>query len=189
MKRIFKLLIVLCLSLSVCLSLVACANGHMHLWNPDWSFDKTNHWHTCDGADCEETAGFGEHAFVDGVCKGCGVTALQLEFDGGVGTEESPYIISNSEQLAKMALATEFSYFKVKDGVEELDMSNWTSIRLNGSFDGNGVKLVNLSTRLFTHVGNNEAKDIYVKNFIYCFSFYFRLSNKFAVFINFKIPN
>ena len=165
MKRTFKLLILLCLSLSICLSLVACANGHMHLWNTDWAFDKTNHWHTCAGDNCEEISSLGEHAFVNGVCETCGVTSLQLEFDGGLGTQESPYIISNAEELANMALVTEFSYFKVKDGVEELDMSNWTSIRLNGSFDGNGVKLVNLSTRLFTHVGNNEAKDIYVKNF------------------------
>ena len=86
-------------------------------------------------------------------------------FAAGSGTEKDPYIISNVEELANMAYVSSFSYFKVAEGVETLDLSDWTSIRLNGCFDGNGVSLVNLSTRLFTYVGNNEARDIYVKNF------------------------
>ncbi len=85
-------------------------------------------------------------------------------FESGLGTQSSPYIISSVSDLEKIAIVPDFAYFKVKDGVESLDLSNWVAIRLNGCLDGNGVKLVNLSTRLFTHVGNNQARDIYVKN-------------------------
>lgn len=135
-----------------------------HEYDTNWSYDKTHHWHTPLCA-CTENIDIGEHSFVDNVCTTCGANYIRFLFDGGIGTEEDPYIISNVEELANIAIVPEFSYYKVKDGVEELDLSDWTAIRLNGSFDGNGVKLVNLSTRLFTHVGNNEEKEIYLKNF------------------------
>ncbi len=141
-------------------------NGEMvaHTYATTWSYDKTHHWYeaTCG---CAEKSEYAEHSFVDDVCSACEVAYLEVAFDGGNGTEADPYIISTVDELANMAIVPAFSYFKVKDGVQELDLSNWTSIRLNGSFDGNGAKLVNLSTRLFTHVGNNETKDIFVKNF------------------------
>ena len=85
--------------------------------------------------------------------------------NSGDGTQANPYIISTTAELANIANVSDFSYFKVKDGVQELDLSDWTAIRLNGCFDGNGVKLKNLSTRLFTHIGNNEEREIFVKNF------------------------
>ncbi len=106
-----------------------------------------------------------EHNFVDGVCSNCEVAFTEVAFDSGSGTEDDPYIISNAKELANIGGVSEFSYYKVKDGVSELDLSDWAPIRLNGSFDGNGVQIINLSNRLFTHVGNNEEKDIYLKDF------------------------
>ena len=105
------------------------------------------------------------HSFVDGVCEGCSINFVDIAFDGGAGTEAQPYIIANVEQLENIAKVPNFSYFKVKDGVEELDLSGWATIDFNGCFDGNGVKLVNLTTQLFRKVGNYENKDIYIKNF------------------------
>lgn len=168
MKRKIVVFLTLCFILCVALtSLTACdklAFLHKHTYSNDWSYDKTYHWHeaTCD---CETKSGLAEHTFVDGVCSGCNIEYLAVAFDGGTGAQDDPYIISTVEELENIALVSQFSYFKVKDGVEQLDLSNWTSIRLNGSFDGNNVKLVNLTTRLFTHVGNNEEKYIEVKNF------------------------
>ena len=163
MKKILTFLII-CLTLCS-VGLIACdKQEHSHTYSSEWSFDKTHHWHasTCD---CDEKSEYGEHSFVDDVCSTCNINYLQVAFDSGCGTETDPYIISTTEELENIAKVNTFSYFKVKDGVEELDLSNWTSIRLNGCFDGNNVKLVNLNTRLFTHVGYNEEKEIYVKNF------------------------
>lgn len=136
-----------------------------HTYEKDWSYNKTHHWFavTCGCSDVDSR--YGVHSFVDGACKDCGVLYGDVAFSGGDGTEANPYIIANAEELANMTNVETFSYYKVKDGVKQIDLSDWTSIRLNGCFDGNNVKLINLTTRLFTHVGNNEAKEIYVKNF------------------------
>lgn len=164
MKKILIPCLMFCLALCS-VGLMGCnKTEHSHTYSADWSYDKTHHWHeaTCD---CDEKSDYGEHSFVDDVCSICNINYLQVAFDSGTGTETDPYIISNIKELQNISKVPTFSYFKVKDGIEQLDLSDWTSIRLNGSFDGNNVKLVNLNTRLFTHVGNNEEKQIYVKNF------------------------
>lgn len=165
-KKKLVTFLTLCFTLCVMLTgLTACKEQpHEHTYATEWSISKTHHWKeaTCD---CDVKDGEAEHVFVDGFCGTCGAKYLDLAFDGGKGTEQEPYIISNVEELANISLVEEFTYFKVKDGVTQLDLSNWSSIILNGSIDGNGVKLVNLKTQLFTRVGNYEDKDIYFKNF------------------------
>ncbi len=136
-----------------------------HDYADDWSYAKTHHWLVANCGCSFINSQYGEHSFVDGACEICNVAYGKVAFSGGDGTEANPYIIANAEELANMANVETFSYYKVKDGVKQIDLSDWTSIRLNGCFDGNNVKLINLTTRLFTHVGNNEAKEIYVKNF------------------------
>ena len=128
---------------------------------------KATYHYSCEcseaGTETFEAGDLLEHNFVDGVCTVC--QCDEPLFLSGTGTSEDPYVIETAKHLANISKVNEFSYYKVKDGVEELDLSDWISIRLNGSLDGNNVKFVNLSTRLFTHVGNNEEKEIYVKNF------------------------
>lgn len=83
------------------------------------------------------------------------VTGAAL-FAGGMGTAEKPYLIETAEQLQNITLNYDngYFYYQVKDGVAEIDCSEWPrNIYLNGSFDGNGVKLVNLSAALFNKVG------------------------------------
>ena len=148
----------------ICVTCFAGCNEHEHTFSNDWSYDKTHHWHAS-VCDCSEKADYDVHTFSNDKCLTCDIEYLSVAFNSGQGTEQDPYIISNTEELQNIAIVPTFSYFKIKDGITQLDLSNWTPIRLNGCFDGNNVKLNNLSTRLFTHIGNNEEKNIYLKNF------------------------
>ena len=168
MKRKIILILTTCLMLCASLTgLIACDDEEQHVehtYSSEWSYDRTYHWHatTCG---CDKTADYAKHNFVGDECYVCGVDYERVAFTSGSGTQTDPYIISTADELANVGKIADFRYYKVKDGVEQLDLSSWTPVRLNGSFDGNGVKLVNLANRLFTHVGNNEEKEIYVKNF------------------------
>jgi len=88
-------------------------------------------------------------------------------FAGGEGTEDAPYLIKTPEQLMNISeYSDEYTYFKVADGVDTLDMTGIGKIALNGSFDGNGATLENLNTALFQYVGkSNEEQDIKISNF------------------------
>ena len=89
-------------------------------------------------------------------------------FAGGVGTSENPYLIENAEQMQNITKYYEvgFTYFKVAEGVTSIDCSGWVGVKLNGSFDGNGVEFENVTTALFQYVGyQNENNEIYLKNF------------------------
>jgi len=86
-------------------------------------------------------------------------------FAGGSGTQEDPYLINTAAQLANISNYSDYTYFKVADGVQTLDMTGVGRITLNGSFDGNGVTMNNLSTSLFESVGvHGVAKDIKISN-------------------------
>ncbi len=88
------------------------------------------------------------------------------DFVGGKGTAEDPYLINEASQLMSISDYSEYTYFKVADGVETLDMTGVGKINLNGSFDGNGVTMNNLTTALFEYVGKvGDAKDIKISNF------------------------
>lgn len=82
------------------------------------------------------------------------------KFAGGLGTEENPYLIEDVTQLENVAYSWDEEnwdkatpvYFKIKDGVKEIDCTNYYGEnKLNGSFDGNGVRFTNLKTWLFLY--------------------------------------
>lgn len=91
--------------------------------------------------------------------------AASTAFVGGKGTADAPYLINEASQLLSISDYDEYTYFKVADGVETLDMTGVGKIKLNGSFDGNGVTMNNLTTALFQSVGKSGvAQDIKISN-------------------------
>ncbi len=64
MKKIVSMLLVVCMCLSVGLTLSACS--HEHTYQTEWSKDATHHWHKCEGADCEEVIDKAEHTWNGG---------------------------------------------------------------------------------------------------------------------------
>ena len=92
--------------------------------------------------------------------------AAGTAFVGGAGTEADPYIINDPAQLQGISdNAGEYKYYKIADGVGTLDMNGLGNFVLNGSFDGNGAKLVNLSTSLFQQVGKSgESATMKISN-------------------------
>jgi len=86
-------------------------------------------------------------------------------FVGGKGTKEAPFLINEASQLMNISNYGDYTYFKVADGVQTLDMTGVGKIRLNGSFDGNGVTMNNLTTALFDYVGEiDDPQDIKISN-------------------------
>ena len=89
------------------------------------------------------------------------------DFAGGFGTAQFPYLIVNAEQLQNVGKYYEsFNYFKVADGVTEIDCNGWTSVSLCGVFDGNGVHFINTNDNLFRDVYGESAE---IKNFTVTF--------------------
>lgn len=75
-------------------------------------------------------------------------------FSGGRGTKIEPYLIADKDQFQKITdMYDKYAYYRIKDGVTEIDCSDWTSVKLFGSFDGNGVKLKDINQKLFYYVG------------------------------------
>ena len=90
------------------------------------------------------------------------------KFAGGLGTEENPYLITNVEQFKNIDSLYEkgFYSFKIADGIDALDLTGWESVRLNGNFDGNGVKFTNVTACLFKTVGYQlQNENIVLKDF------------------------
>ena len=88
------------------------------------------------------------------------------DFAGGFGTAQFPYLIVNAEQLMNISNHYDtYNYYKIADGVTSLDLTGVGRITLHGSFDGNGVSLVNLTTSLFERVGyQNSVETIKISN-------------------------
>ena len=94
------------------------------------------------------------------------VVYAEKVFAEGNGTKEDPYVIEETADLLNITKFNhEYKYYKVADGVKTLDMSGVGKIKLNGSFDGNGVVMNNLTTALFETVGKvGVAQDIKISN-------------------------
>jgi len=45
--------------------------GHEHTYSSEWSFDETQHWKECTGANCEAHTELGNHSPADGICEEC----------------------------------------------------------------------------------------------------------------------
>ncbi len=82
----------------------------------------------------------------------------------GSGTQSDPFLIYDYETMQKISSFYDmgYYYFKVKDGVSEIDCSSWIPVKLNGSFDGNGVALNNLDKGVFDCVDGETST---IKNF------------------------
>ncbi len=91
-------------------------------------------------------------------------------FDSGDGTEDYPYTIVSAKDMLKISdhyedKDSKYYYYKVKDGITVLDMTDIGKLKLYGSFDGNGVTMNNLTTALFEYVGKSgDSKDITISN-------------------------
>ena len=94
------------------------------------------------------------------------VVSATKVFEEGEGTADAPYMIKTAEDLLNISkYSHEYKYYKVADGVDTLDMTGIGKINLNGSFDGNGVTMNNLTTALFQSVGKvGVAQDIKISN-------------------------
>ena len=89
------------------------------------------------------------------------------DFYGGYGTKIEPYLIASKEQFKKISDNNDkYAYYKITESYSELDLSEWTSVDLHGSFDVNGKAFTNVITYLFWNVGYQLNKEeITLKNF------------------------
>ena len=76
-------------------------------------------------------------------------------FAGGTGSKNDPWLIIDQETFQHVGNfydandASGFYYWRVKNGIEEIDMTGWTSINLQGQVEGSNVTLKNLTAPLF----------------------------------------
>ncbi len=85
-----------------------------------------------------------------------------FNFSGGYGTKIEPYLIANKTQFQNITgKYDKYAYYKIGDGVTEIDCSGWTPVKLYGSFDGNGVRLNNIDNQLFKYVGKIPSSEEY----------------------------
>ena len=92
--------------------------------------------------------------------------AQNYYYDGNTWSDSCAYANAN----AKVSYHGKPTYFKIKDGVREIDCSNWTPVMLYGSFDGNGVTFKNLNKNLFQEAYaydpiNHEYAECLIENF------------------------
>ena len=85
----------------------------------------------------------------------------------GNGSKDNPFIIKNVTDLGNIkTYGDSYNYYKVADGVTEIDCTNFKGTNLNGSFDGNGVTFKNVTGKLFGKVGTSTDDDaMTLKNF------------------------
>lgn len=105
-------------------------------------------------------------AYTTTIVEYLGTENVDSPFSGGAGTAESPYLIGTAEQLTHVSdYYDTYTYFKIADDVESIDLTGIGRLKLNGSFDGNGVEITGLTTSLFTTVGDiNQQQDIKISN-------------------------
>ncbi len=83
-------------------------------------------------------------------------------FAAGNGTQALPFIIETVDQLQNInEVSDAYNYFIVAENTV-FEMSSWSSIILNGSFDGNGATINNLDAGLFS---NAYGDAVVIKNF------------------------
>ena len=99
-------------------------------------------------------------------------------FAGGSGTAEDPWLIYDYATMQRISQYYDegYHYYKVaidkcakdSNGNAIIDCAHWIPVNLNGSFDGNGVKFVNLDNYLFDKTigkDGSEYKDYTIGNF------------------------
>ena len=123
-------------------------------------------YHKDEPISCTYDADTGELTFATKGFSPFTVVSATKVFEEGEGTADDPYIIKTAEDLLNISkYFHEYKYYKVADGVKTLDMTGIGKLKLNGSFDGNGVTMNNLTTALFQSVGKvGVAQDIKISN-------------------------
>ena len=79
-------------------------------------------------------------------------------FYGGYGTKVEPYLIANRDQFKNIdenSWGVGYGYYKWYKTNDTLDGSDWPTIDICGSFDGNGLTVNKLDSCLFRYVYNN----------------------------------
>ena len=90
-----------------------------------------------------------------------------VDFASGNGTNNSPYVISNSDQLYSMMLRCNGkdsyyvnAHYKLSADIELDGSVPWTSFDFNGTFDGGGYEI----TGIMDNPMFNEVRDATIKN-------------------------
>ncbi len=132
--------------------------GHAHVHDYEYT-DNGDGTHTGRCAGCGSTLTPETHTFEAGICTLCGA--------GSGESKETPILIRNERDLSRIKNTEEYTYYKVADGVTEINCAAVSKLELYGEFDGNGVILTNLCDSLFQTVGNGKEteKTTVLKNF------------------------
>lgn len=75
MKKLLSFILVVVAACSI-FALTACAK-HQHAFDTKWQSDATDHWHVCNGDDCDEIVDKADHVYdhaADTTCNVCGAT-------------------------------------------------------------------------------------------------------------------
>lgn len=122
-----------------------------------------------------------ETLFVDNGATSDAVQQLACFFDGGDGTMEHPWLIHDVPTMQKInRYYDEYHYYAVaidkcavdQNGNAIIDCTGMGNIELNGSFNGKGVKFINVCDTLFHSVGyQNEVRDITLENYEVTFAY------------------
>lgn len=144
MKRKAFLLSLLALSGYFLLGAAACEDEHVHSFASGWTHDDTQHWHVCDGENCDEVAERAEHSLENGSCTVCGYEQPQ----------EPP-----SATVTQAQFETALSF----DGVSSLTVTLTDDDGSSALYmDGNKTRLVSPSGESYY-----EVCDGYAYSFIY----------------------
>lgn len=87
------------------------------------------------------------------------------DFAGGYGTKIEPYMIASTDNMKKISdYYDTYKYYKVSSEITAMDCTDWVSVKLYGSFDGNGVAFNNVKTYLFREIGYTDGNPSNLKN-------------------------
>lgn len=72
MKKLYQVLLIVCVFLSIGAVLTSCGNiTHTHTYETVWSYNDAHHWYACEGDSCSSTSNKAEHIFEGNKCA-CG---------------------------------------------------------------------------------------------------------------------
>ncbi|MDE6597318.1 MAG: fibronectin type III domain-containing protein [Clostridia bacterium] len=105
----------------------------------------------------------------------CSIDVHYIDYYGGLGTEEKPYLINTYDELLKVSRST-VTYYKLISDIT-FPTAAVGSISLKGNLDGNGKKLISPKidtalnggneSGLFSSGTNSTIKNLTVENIIY----------------------
>ncbi len=73
MKKVIISILSLCMCVTLGVALTACGSSeHTHVYEKNWSYDESFHWHKCEKEDCIKISDKLNHTLQSGVCLTCG---------------------------------------------------------------------------------------------------------------------